>query len=149
MATDPEPPIRNAGLAAAAVYSHSGEFAPTYTDLRLPGRGIDFAVDRSYRSSLADVIGLFGRGWTSGLDRRFEAVGDDRVHHDATGRTQSFSRNSGRGGSSPPGCYAVLQESRAGLDLRERFGRGARFDRPADGGRIRALADANGNEITF
>jgi len=149
MSTDPEPPIRNANLTAAAVYSHSGEFAPTYPDLRLPGRGIDLVLDRSYRSSLAEAVGLFGRGWTSSLDRRFEAVGDDLVHHDPTGRTQAFTLGPDRGRISPPGCYALLRESRAGVELRERFGRVVRFDPPADGGRLRALVDANGNEITF
>jgi hypothetical protein len=96
MATDPEPPIRNASLMAAAVYSHSGEFAPTYTDLRLPGRGIALVLDRSYRSSLAEAVGLLGRGWTSCLDRRIETVGDDLVHHDPTGRTQVFTRGLAR-----------------------------------------------------
>src|SRR4051794_29099253 len=108
MATDPEPPVRNAALTAAAVYSHSGEFAPTYTDLRVPGRGIDLAIDRSYRSSATDVRGLFGRGWSSGLDRRVDAVGDDLVHRDPTGRSQVFPRARGGGRTSPPGCYAVL-----------------------------------------
>ncbi|MFF4258653.1 DUF6531 domain-containing protein [Streptomyces sp. NPDC001663] len=131
------------------MYSHSGEFAPTYTDLRLPGRGIDFAVDRSYRSSLANVIGLFGRGWTSSLDRRIQAAGDDLLHHDATGRTQMFALGPGRGWASPPGCYAELRHGRGGPELRERYGRDVQFSPVADGGRLRTLADSNGNELRF
>lgn len=147
MATDPEPPIRNSSLAAAAVYSHSGEFAPTYTDLRLHGRGVNLTIERSYRSSFADVVGLFGRGWISGLDRRIGAVGDDLVHYDATGRTQTFARDLQGRRISPQGCYAVLQEGSAGLELSERHGRAALFEPVADGGRLRALVDANGNEL--
>ena len=122
---------------------------PTLTDLRLPGRGIALVLDRSYRSSLAEAVGLLGRGWTSCLDRRIETVGDDLVHHDPTGRTQVFTRGLGGGRTSPPGCYALVREGRAGVELRERFGRSVRFDPPVGGGWLRALADANGNEITF
>ncbi|MEU9961256.1 DUF6531 domain-containing protein [Streptomyces sp. NPDC050982] len=149
MAAVPEPPIRNVSLTAAAVYSHSGEFAPTYTDLRLPGRGIDFTVDRSYRSSLAGVIGLFGCGWTSGLDRRIQAADDAFLHHDATGRTQVFTLAPELGWTSPPGCYAELRVGRGGPELRERHGRSARFNPVVSGGRLRVLEDGNGNELRF
>jgi hypothetical protein len=44
-------PVRNESLVGAAIDSHSGEFAPVAIDLRLPGRGVDFAFGRSYRSS--------------------------------------------------------------------------------------------------
>jgi hypothetical protein len=70
-------PISNAQVIAAAVFSHSGEFAPQAIDLRLPGRGFDVEFKRSYRSSRSGQIGTLGRGWACGLVRKIERQGDD------------------------------------------------------------------------
>src|SRR5205823_14499779 len=72
-------PVRNANTIGASVYSHTGEFAPSYTDLELPGRGLDLQFIRSYRSSLADHIGQLGRGWSSSIAKKIEREGDDII----------------------------------------------------------------------
>ena len=83
-------PVRNANKIGASVYSHSGEFAPVYTDLKLPGRGLDFKFIRAYRSSLGGHIGLLGRGWSSSIAKKIEREGNDIIYHDGSGQVYKF-----------------------------------------------------------
>src|SRR5450759_4664388 len=101
-------PIRNANMIGASVYSHSGEFAPVYTDLQMTGRGFDFKFIRAYRSSLAGHIGELGRGWSSSIAKKIEREGNDIIYHDGAGQVYKFV--SGRNGNytSPTGFYGVL-----------------------------------------
>jgi YD repeat-containing protein len=138
-------PLRNASRIGASIYSHSGEFAPVAVDLRLPGRGVDFAFGRSYRSSHTDQIGDFGRGWMSSLAQRLERDGDTLVFHDGAGRALRFAS-----GAPPDGFYGVLAEDDGdGVVLRLRFGTTHRFERPEDGGRLLRVDDRNGNAVDF
>jgi YD repeat-containing protein len=142
-------PIRNASFVAAAVYGHSGEFAPQYTDVRIPGRGVDLEIVRSYRSSLAGRAREMGRGWSLGPCSRIEADGDDVLYHDGCGEVYRF-RNRGRVGfSSPDGAYSTLTRDKDGFVLRQRIGRRSRFAHLSQGGRVASLEDANGNAIRF
>ncbi|MGH9966948.1 MAG: DUF6531 domain-containing protein [Pyrinomonadaceae bacterium] len=142
-------PIRNASFVAAAVYGHSGEFAPQYTDVRIPGRGLDLEIVRSYRSSLAGRSGEMGRGWSLGLCSRIEADGFDVLYHDGCGEVYRFRNRGSAGFSSPDGVYGALTRDKDGFVLRQRFGRCCRFDHPSQGGRVTSLEDANGNAIRF
>jgi YD repeat-containing protein len=135
-------------MLGVAVFGHSGEFGPSRTDLTLPGRGIDFAFVRSYRSSLADQVGELGRGWSANIAKRVEAVEDDLLVHDGAGLIHRFARE-GTGFTSPAGYYGVITEERRGVILRHRYGVITRFDVPARGGRIRSVGDRNGNVIRF
>lgn len=144
-----QPPIRNANLIGVSVYSHSGEFAPGVTDLRLPGRGIDLVFSRSYRSSLAGTIADLGRGWSTNVARRIESAGNELLYHDGNGSTHRFESAPGGGFVSPLGLYAVLEPDKRGLVLRHRHGFVARYDPPDRGGHLRRLEDRNRNAITF
>jgi len=80
-----QPPIRNASIVAAFVFSHSGEFGAVSLDVRIPGSGHNLDLTRSYRSSLADSIGALGRGWSCNLARRVERDRNNVLYGDGTG----------------------------------------------------------------
>ena len=143
------PPIRNASVLGAFVYGHSGEFGPTTTDLRLPGRGLDLELVRSYRSSLADRVGELGRGWSLSLAKRVERVDGDLVYHDGSGLAHRFVREDRHSFASPPGFYGVIAEEKRGVVLRHRHGIVSRFEAPERGGRLRSVGDRNLNAITL
>src|SRR4051794_21740535 len=138
-----QPPIRNASVLGRAVYAHSGEFCPTATDLRLPGRGLDLALKRSYRSSIADGAGELGRGWSLSLAKRVERVEDAVVYHDGAGLAFRFAAAGQGGYTSPLGFYGVLAEEKKGVVIRHRYGVVSRFDAPERGGRLRSVEDRN------
>src|SRR4051812_1915344 len=101
-------PSRNANLVAASVYSHSGEFAPDYTDLRLPGRELHLEITRNYRSSLADQVGALGRGWSLSIAKKILATGNDLVYHNGAGEIFLFIPSAAGEYASPPGFYGTL-----------------------------------------
>ena len=143
------PPNRNASVIAVSVYSHSGEFAPTLTDLRLPGRGIDLLFNRSYRSSLAGTIGDLGRGWSTSVGRHIESADKGVLYHDGTGAVHAFVPAARGGLTSPPGLYAALEPDKRGFLLRHRHGVVTRYEAPSRGGRLRLVEDRHGNAISF
>lgn len=143
------PPSRNASLIAVSVYSHSGEFAPQVTDLRLAGRGVDLVFTRSYRSSLAGTIADLGRGWATNFSRRIESAGEGFHYHDGTGAVHAFVPAARGGFTSPPGLYAVLEPDKRGVLLRHRHGVVTRYEAPARGGRLRLVEDRHGNAISL
>jgi YD repeat-containing protein len=142
-------PISNAQVIAAAVFSHSGEFAPQAIDLRLPGRGFDVEFKRSYRSSRSGQIGTLGRGWACGLVRKIERQGDDVLYHNGTGDTRLFSRRRDGQFDSPAGFYAVFRQEHDEFVFRLRFGLVYRFAPPESGGRMVSIEDRNHNIIRF
>lgn len=70
-----EPPNRQPGNPMRNAYLFSGEFYETAVDLKIKGRGFDFAWGRKYRSR----IGLntrMGNGWDHSYNVRIEQAGD-------------------------------------------------------------------------
>ena len=141
------PPIRNASVLGASVFGHSGEFGPVATDLRLPGRGLDLELVRSYRSSLANRVGELGRGWSLSIAKRVERIGDDLAYHDGAGVTHRFVREDARRYASPPGFYGVIAEEKGAVVIRHRYGIVSSFARPERGGQLRLVTDRNDNAI--
>src|SRR6478609_2247718 len=123
-------PIHNAQIVAASVYSHSGEFAPEDTDLRLPGRGLALEVTRSYRSSLADRIGELGRGWSSSIAMKLVPDGNDVLYHNGAGDVYRFVQRTETTFTAPAGFYGKLQGGTAKFVITQRFGRVFQFDLP-------------------
>lgn len=144
-----QPPIRNASIVAAFVFSHSGEFGAVSLDVRISGPGPSLDIIRSYRSSLAGSIGALGRGWSCNLARRIEQDGNDLLYGDGTGSVHRFAHKKGCQYTSPPDLYAVLRASGQELVLEERFGVRTTFQAPEQGGQILAVTDRNGNELRF
>lgn len=142
-------PIRNANMIGASVYSHSGEFAPVFTDLQLTGRGFDFKFIRAYRSSLAGCIGDMGRGWTSSIAKKIERQDNDIIYHDGAGQVYKFVSGKNGNFTSPTGFYGVLLQEEKAFVIHERHGKTYRFDLPERDGRIVSIADRNQNDIQF
>lgn len=144
----PHAPLRNPSWIGWRVRGHSGEFAPSFEDIVLPGRGLDLAFVRTYRSSRPGETGPLGRGWSLNLLKRLTAAGADVLYDDGSGAVLRFT---GRGGTfvSPPGLYGVLRPGGGGMELAQRFGVVARFAPVEDGGELLEATDRNGNRITF
>jgi YD repeat-containing protein len=143
------PPVRNASIVAASVFSHSGEFSAVSRDLRIPGRGLDLDFIRSYRSSLTNSIGVLGRGWSCNLARRMVRDGDDLLYDAGAGLVHRFAGRTGKHYTAPPGVYAVLSEIGLEIVLEQRFGVRTVFQAPEQGGRLLAVIDRNDNELRF
>lgn len=142
-------PIRNVTTICAAIYSHSGEFTPVYTDLQLTGRGLDFKFIRSYRSSLAGHIGDLGRGWVNSVAKKIERKGDDIIYHDGAGEVYKFAGEKNGNYTSPTGFYGILSQEKNKFLLHQRYGLTYRFEVPEQGGRILGIEDRNHNSIQF
>lgn len=141
--------MRNASTIGASVFSHSGEFAPAYTDLQLKGRGLDLQLIRSYRSSLAGKIGDLGRGWSSSIAKKIEREGDRINYHDGAGEIYTFLRGKDGNYASPTGFYGILLQEKKQFLIHQRYGQRYRFERPERGGKIVSIEDRNHNIIRF
>ena len=144
-----QPPVRNASIVAAFVFSHSGEFGAVSLDVRIAGHGPNLDLIRSYRSSLADSIGALGRGWSCNLARRVEHDGKDVLYGDGTGSVHRFAHKKAGQYTSPADLYAVLRENGGEFVLEEQFGTRTAFQAPDQGGRILAVTDRNANGLRF
>ena len=71
------------------VYMFSGEFHESYTDLRISGRGLDFAWARRYRSRLGPGTAM-GNGWDFSYNVYLGADGTSRVVHDGNTRADTY-----------------------------------------------------------
>ena len=144
-----QPPVRHASRVGSFVYSHSGEFAPWFTDLHLPGRGLDLQLTRTFRSSSADIVGALGRGWSTNLAQWLEPDGDDVLVHDGSGRVLTFSRARDGELLPPPGYYATLMASGDQCVIQYRFGVMSRYAPLERGGQLLGIEDRNANALTF
>jgi YD repeat-containing protein len=148
-------PLRNESMAGDQVYSHSGEFSPQVVDVTIPGRGVSFQFIRKYSSSRHKEIDSLGHGWTFTYAKRLEREGKDILYHDGEGRIHRFTHQPGKNHyRSPDGLYAVLigESEKSEIEkfvLRQRFGTTYKFEEPADGGRLLAIEDRNGNALNF
>ena len=139
-------PIHNASTIGASVYSHSGEFAIVHRDLQLPGRGLNFAFIRAYRSSLADQAGEFGRGWSSSIIKRIEHYDKHMIFHDGKGNVYKFVRDK-EGNYKSRGFYGIILRKENNIILLLRHGIKYLFDLPEQGGRLLSIEDRNQNTI--
>jgi YD repeat-containing protein len=147
-----QPSIRNANKVAKDVYSHSGEFSPRETDLKIPCRGISFTLTRSYHSELSSYELDFGKGWTFNYAKRLKLNNDDSLSYfDGYGREIIFELKQGEY-ISPNGIYAHIEKRRDSIVLRKREGIAYRFekvDRNGEGGRLIKIQDSNNNALDF
>ncbi|MBI4583456.1 MAG: Ig-like domain-containing protein [Planctomycetes bacterium] len=104
----------------------TGEMVMDESDLAIPGRGLNFAFVRTYRSQI-EFNGPLGHGWDHNLNDRLTEVTfqsglagtgglsiGDVIRHDGSGRTDVFKSGSS-GYVSPKGNFEVLRK--AGLDF--------------------------------
>ncbi len=136
--------------SAKSVYLATGELHRKWTDLTFPGRGIEFAWTRTYRSKAGDTANM-GVGWDHSYNLTYQVVSNGLLISDGSGRID------------------LLQEQTDGSFLSDDLGRSAEFqdngtlvlrfpdlltwtygpNADGTGGRIQAIADRNGNNLQF
>jgi RHS repeat-associated protein len=70
-------------------YGHSGEFYDSVVDLRIAGRGLDFAWSRKYRSRIGPNTAM-GNGWDFSYNIYIEQCGPDLLLHDGNTREDTY-----------------------------------------------------------
>ncbi len=149
---------RQSGKGGGAIYMHSGEYFRTESDLRIAGRGFDFAWIRTYRSR-EQLDSGHGHQWTHSYDRRVEQgpAGEIVLHDGSQGRADVYQ-------PSPiqPNCWespsffrdlCLMPDNRYVLIFADKSEWIFRPIDPADGpegdGLIEASVDRNGNSMFF
>lgn len=132
------------------VNASTGEFFHTFTDLQIPGRGMNLEFARTYSSLRADQDGLLGHGWSSSYEVRLESEssGELITVHQENGSTVTFVRAPSGDFLAPPHVLASLTQSPDGT---------YEFDRDVDrttltfdpDGNLTSVRDRNGYVTTF
>ena len=106
---NPSAMTRHTKREGALVLLHTGEFFLSATDLKIPGRHLDWSFRRTYRSQV-DYDGMLGHNWDTNLNARPLPLGTDVLFFDGTGRGEQFFRVDMSHFTSSRGRYAVLTE---------------------------------------
>ncbi|HEX3553446.1 MAG TPA: Ig-like domain-containing protein [Thermoanaerobaculia bacterium] len=137
---------------APGVLGHSGEITLSAVDLAIPGRGLDFVFQRTYRSQTVGS-GTLGPGWDSNVYERLQELPNgDVAHFDGRGRRDVFKKEKNGDLTAPPGVFVTLEKVSTGWVMIDARHTTTRFDRF---GRLISIADAvkdskdTGNEMTF
>ncbi|MEK7866084.1 MAG: DUF6531 domain-containing protein, partial [Planctomycetota bacterium] len=136
--------------ARGSVFGHSGEFTITATDMGIPGRGLPFAVIRTYRSG-SSYNGPLGYGWDFTYNERLSGTsGADVTRFDGTGRSDRYAWNEGTW-TAPAGFYDRLTFDGASdtFTITDRYGTVRRFARRGTLYRLSELRDLNENSLSF
>ncbi|UCH95189.1 MAG: RHS repeat protein [Candidatus Aminicenantes bacterium] len=113
----------NSQVNNPAIYSNvmldTGELVWQETDLRIPGRGMDFVFQRTYRSQVI-YSGVLGWGWDHNYNKRMkELYTGDIIYYDGSGRRERFKAekngNTIIGYKAPKGWFVELIRSEDGL----------------------------------
>jgi len=136
---------RNVGVCKCAdpVNTESGDLYESYTDINVPGRGMNLDVTRSYNSLNADTSSPFGYGWTSNLGMSLSESDDDTVVtiSDETGSQVIFTLN-GDTWTAPAFNSSTLSESDGTWTYTRWDGDTFEFNSSGD---ITSESDRNGN----
>ncbi|MFZ0996353.1 MAG: LamG-like jellyroll fold domain-containing protein, partial [Candidatus Dormiibacterota bacterium] len=129
------------------VNPESGDLYESYTDINVPGRGMNLNVTRSYNSLNADISGPFGYGWTSSLGMALWETDDDTVVtiSDETGSQVTFTLN-GDTWAAPAFNSSTLTESDGTWTYTRWDGDTFAFN---SSGEITSESDRNGNTTSF
>ncbi len=145
--TEQESP-RNADTMGDPVIARTGELIIEETDLRIPGRGIDFAFTRTYRSRF-NFDGPIGHNWDHNYNERLilTELNGDILRQTGGGRSDRY-RNIGNGRyRAPAGYYDEINSNPDGTyTLRDRYGYKRHF---GGAGRLIGHEDRNGNSLSF
>ena len=137
--------------AVSSVYLHSGEFFTAETDLRIPGRGFDFAFSRKYEAQ-SIFSGPLGWNWDHAYNRRLlELPNGDILYFNGMGRRERYVAvkygDVVSGYTSPAGALSELKKRMDGtftLVFPDRF---IEIYDPL--GRLSRLQDRNANKMEF
>ena len=122
-----------------------GNYVYQHTDLPFPGRGLDFAFQRTYNSNVTDA-GPLGVGWTHSYNiTATEITTDTVVVRRADGRLDQYIWQ-GSAYTPPPGSHDQLAEVGSTFVLTQTDQTVLTFDAQ---GRLASMKDRNGNTMTF
>ncbi|RMF81562.1 MAG: RHS repeat protein, partial [Planctomycetota bacterium] len=136
------------------VYGFAGEFCHVAIDLRIAGRGIDFVWARKYRSRVGPDSAQ-GVGWDYSYNVYLEQDGPDLILHDGFTRHDRYYAVSAPAGTywcAPEFFREITQQPDGSYVCRFAHGgewRFHAFDGSPRAGRLAAIADTNGNALTF
>lgn len=133
------------GRDADSVNTAIGNYVYGRTDLRVPGRGLDFEFRRTY-NSLDVTQSPLGRGWSHSYHIYVTPEGSDisAVHY-SDGKVLRFRQTAGIYQSITPGYYDKLTRNIDGTwTLKKTDLRVYAFD---NNGRLTSIRDRNGNTI--
>jgi RHS repeat-associated protein len=165
---DDDPPLVDCCEGEVAdsnpVYYHSGEKVESVTDIKIKGRGFDFAFVRTYRSR-AERETVLGHNWDHSYNVYLEHVGDDLHMYLGGHRRDVFYPNPEDEDclNSPSTCTEFIRgEYFAKLTIETspsnhfKFTRSDGsiwyfhpFDSNPEEGKIDKIVDRNGNEMSF
>jgi RHS repeat-associated protein len=140
-------PSNPTGVAAEPVNTATGNYYYQHTDLTLPGRGVGFALTRTYNAQ-DGMDGPFGRGWTHSYQVRLTENPDGSVvirHGD--GHTSFYDPNGdGTYRSRYAGVYErLVKQSATDFLLTAKD----QTSRAFANGDLTQLSDRNGNVLSF
>jgi RHS repeat-associated protein len=134
--------------AADPVDCASGDFAQTFTDVSISGRGPGLQVTRTYNSLNASTTGLFGYGWSSTLDQSLTNTEDGTALITLDDGSLITAAPDGSGGYTiPASADATLQHNSDGTyTLTEHATQRLTF---SAAGKLLSISDLNGNATTL
>ena len=147
-------PFLNADTGDFGVVLSNGEYVHQVVDLRIPGRGMDFVLTRTYRSR-TNITTVLGEGWNFSYNERM-------VHHTSEGFVEwirgdswsdAFTWDTTFGWEAFSGFFGYLKQAIGvtfpyGAEFGLRYPDGT-IHYYADDGCLLAIVDRNGNAIEF
>lgn len=129
------------------VLLHSGDLFQNEVDLKIPGRGIDFAFRRTYRSRIL-VNGPLGFNWDHNYNKHLVVQANGNLaRFDGDARFDIYLKKTDGTYTSPSGRFDVVTPTaEGGWQIRDRHGVINAYG--ADGF-IRSITDPNGNALQF
>ena len=149
------------------VFLHNGELLLQETDLVIPGRGLSWSFERTYRSGLIND-GPLGHGWEFNYSQRLaeanpenieqvkklfgQAKIGDLIRIDGGGRVDLYVREADADYTTPEGLpFDISKDTDGGFIERDRNGGTAVYAAPNSMGmsRLQQMSDRNGNTMRF
>jgi len=142
-------PSGKSGKNADPVDTATGNYNFTATDLRVPGRGLDVELARSYNSQDA-TPGPLGHGWSHSFNIYLTNITSSSASlHYSDGKVLDYINQAGTTTftSSYPGYYdSLVRNGDATWTLKKTDQRNYQFD---SSGRLTAIQDRNNNQLSL
>ncbi|MFQ5670973.1 MAG: RHS repeat-associated core domain-containing protein, partial [Acidobacteriota bacterium] len=143
-------PFRNPDIGELGVVLSSGEFVYQTTDLRIPGRGFDFAFTRTYRSR-NEIETTLGRGWNFNYNERMMVDGPSVpiqwVRGDSWTSTLVHDTSASGDYISLVGFAGLAKNTPEGVQLRLPDGTIRQYAK--ESGQLLKITDRAGNSMSF
>lgn len=131
---------------ADPVNTATGTVMETVTDAVVPGSGVPFTLQRSYRSDASATTGLLGKGWSLGLESSLAVGSDDVTLADSDGARVVFTRNADGTYTTPKPVRYTLSAVSGGFTVTALDHSARTFDAS---GRLTGVKDSDGRGLTL